>query len=697
MSSQGEPNRHWLKEYEREYEVLVEKHQAEYKTFLNYLASLKENWETFVTTGKMGDVEFIRPEVLSSWKRSMKRGIDPHKFHPISLTPKNLKRKLEENKELIDIASPFLEAFASNLEGSGFRVDLLDKDLYILKQFGETAVLERAVKQGSCPGASRSEHTTGTNAMNLAAILGRPVQLVGPEHYSVQLHIWTCSATPLFDENGELLGAINVAGHYLKVHQHTLGMTIALGKAIEFSLRQQRLRKEKEITTKYIESIVDSIFDGLVAVDGQGRIALLNRTAGELLDVKPQEVINHPADTVLGQHTTIFEVLRTGETLLNKELVFGSKNRQKIVIGNVVPITNQDRVNGVLAVFKELSQARGFVKNLAGFKAYFNFEDLIGNGPHFTQVVNLARQAAALPSNILILGESGTGKEMFAQAIHNASGVSNGPFVGINCAAIPAELIESELFGYEGGAFTGAKREGQPGKFQLAEGGTLFLDEVNAMSVTMQAKLLRVVQNRNFTRIGGVCEIPLKARIIAASNSDLWEDVQHGSFREDLFYRLNVITIEIPPLRERREDLDHLIDYFCRKHSQRLNLDFTITERALDYFKAYHWPGNVRELENVLERCAVLAFSRSSNCIEEQDVLSYPGIKKTFAAGFRPPAGVLPPLAADNLDTVEKQAVEEVLRKTKGNITRAAEKLGITRKTLYRKIRKYEITVSLEK
>jgi transcriptional regulator with PAS, ATPase and Fis domain len=389
--------------------------------------------------------------------------------------------------------------------------------------------------------------------------------------------------------------------------------------------------------------------------------------------------------------------LKTGEPLLNKELVFGSKNRQKIVIGNVVPVTSQDRVNGVLAVFKKLSQARGFVKNLAGFKAYFNFEDLIGNGPRFTQVVNLARQAAALPSNILILGESGTGKEMFAQAIHNASGVSNGPFVGINCAAIPAELIESELFGYEGGAFTGAKREGQPGKFQLAEGGTLFLDEVNAMSVTMQAKLLRVVQNRSFTRIGGRCEIPLKARIIAASNSDLWEDVQHGSFREDLYYRLNVITIEIPPLRERREDLDHLIDYFCRKHSQRLNLDFTITERALDYFKAYHWPGNVRELENVLERCAVLAFSRSSNCIEDQDVLSYPGIKKTFAAEFSPPARVLPPPAAENLDTVEKMAVEDVLRKTKGNISRAAEKLGITRKTLYRKIRKYQITVPLEK
>jgi|GEM_PF-117044 len=694
MLFQNELDRHWYMEHVRDFDLLVDQHQQEYKAFLNHLTRLKQNWKTFVTTGKMEKVSFIRPEVMSSWKRSLNRGLDPYKLYPIFLTPKNLKRKLEENRELIEIASPFLEALVSNLEGSGFRVDLLDKDLYILKQFGEPGVLETACKQDSCPGASRGEKESGTNAINLAAVLGRPVQLVGPEHYNAQLQYWTCSATPLFDEHGDLLGVVNIAGHYLKAHQHTLGMTIAMGKAIEFSWRQNRLRKEKELTTKYIESIVDSIFDGLVALDGQGRIAFLNRTAGELLGVKPNEVLNRPADEVLGFQSSILEVLKTGEARLNKELVFNNKNKQQIVIGNVLPITTREKVNGVVAVFKKLSHARGFVKNLAGFKAYFNFEDLIGNGPRFTQVVNLARQAAALPSNILILGESGTGKEMFAQAIHNASSVSNGPFVGINCAALPAELIESELFGYEGGAFTGAKREGQPGKFQLAADGTLFLDEVNAMSVTMQAKLLRVLQNRNFTRIGGAYEIPLKARIIAASNSDLWEEAQQGNFREDLFYRLNVITIEIPPLRERRKDLDHLVDYFCRKHSKRLNFDFTISERALEIIKAYHWPGNVRELENVIERCAVLVYSRSASCIEEQDMLGYPGIKKALYREEVPFPSVSSSSPAGNLETVERQAIEEVLGQTGGNISRAAEKLGITRKTLYRKINKYGILPS---
>jgi transcriptional regulator with PAS, ATPase and Fis domain len=549
-----------------------------------------------------------------------------------------------------------------------------------------------AYKQKSYPGVSRSEQNTGCNAINLAAVLRRPVQLAGPEHYNAQLQYWTCSAAPIFNPDGVMLGVVNIAGHYLKVHQHTLGMTTALSKSIEFSLRQNQLRKEKEMAGKYVERIINSIFDGLIALNGQGLITFINKTAGEILEVNHQEVVNQPADLVLGSQSSIVEALRSGETYLNKELVLNIRNKQKIVFGNVVPITDNNKVNGVLAVFKGLNHARGLVKNMAGFKAYFNFEDLKGNGAHFNQVINLARQAAPLPSNILILGESGTGKEMFAQAIHNASSVSSGPFVGINCAAIPAELIESELFGYEGGSFTGARREGQQGKFQLAAGGTLFLDEVNAMSVTMQAKLLRVLQNLRFTRIGGINEIPLKARIIAASNSDLWDEVSYGNFREDLFYRLNVITIEIPPLRERMDELADLIEHFCRKHAKKLNFNFSISNRALEILKSYHWPGNVRELENVIERCAVLAYSRSDSCANEQDVLSYPGIKKALGSK-QGPAAVTLVTGDNNLKNLEKDIIKDVLIQTNGNISKAAKQLGITRKTLYRKMDKHELKI----
>lgn len=206
--------------------------------------------------------------------------------------------------------------------------------------------------------------------------------------------------------------------------------------------------------------------------------------------------------------------------------------------------------------------------------------------------------------------------------------------------------------------------------------------------------MLRVLQNLRFTRLGGINEISLKARIIAASNSDLWEEVSQGNFREDLFYRLNVITIEIPPLRERKEELTDLIKHFCWKHSKKLNFNFNISDRALDLMKAYHWPGNVRELENVIERCAVLAFSRSDSCANEQDLLSYMGIRKALGAKPEPKTELLIP-DGNSLKTMEKEMIKEVLSQTKGNITKAANLLGITRKTLYRKMDRHDLKVKL--
>ncbi|MCW3489008.1 sigma-54-dependent Fis family transcriptional regulator [Dethiobacter alkaliphilus] len=678
-------------------QFLTDKYLGEYQGFLNHLSQIKQEWECFSATGKTDQVKNVRPEVLSSWIRCHKVGVDPYKEGVSdALDAKKLAAKIEENLELIEAASPFLESLASNLAGTGFRVDLFDRDLYLLKQFGEEEAIQLATKRGSVLGACRNEASNGTNAINLAAILGQPIQLAGPEHYNAHSHIWTCSATPVFAENGDLLGVINVAGHFSKVHDHTLGMVIALGKAIEFNLRQQRLYRQKVLAVAYMENIVNSITDGLVAVDEQGDITLINDTAGSLLDVLPEEALHSPAGEIMGEQSTLLDVLKNGEAISDKELAFYRKNKRRSAIGNVVPIINDNKVEGALAVFRGLSRARSLVKNVAGFNAYFTFNDLIGSGNSFVQAVNLARQAAVLPSNMLLMGESGTGKELFAQASHNAGSVSDGPFVGINCAAIPAELIESELFGYEGGAFTGARQDGKPGKFQLAKGGTLFLDEINSMPVTMQAKLLRVLQNRSFSRVGGVQEIPFQARVIAATNQDLWEEVSNGNFREDLFYRLNVITIEIPPLREHREDIAELARYFCEKLSEKFSFRLYIAQQALEVLQVYHWPGNVRELENVIERCAVLAYSRGSHSVEKEDLLGYPGIRQFFEQGGKPKI-----IRLDNreesplrLEQLEKEAIEEALMRTQGNISRASKELGITRKTLYKKMEKYTIEIS---
>lgn len=679
----------------KDYTFFSEQYLDEYQSFLFRIQQGKEDWSDFVATGRTDSLKHVRPEVLSSWLRCYRAGVDPQSEGvQLRLDPQELSLRVEQNREFIEIATPFLDSLAANVAGSGFRVDLFDRDLYFLKQFGQAETIEMAAKRGSVLGACRSEMTNGTNAINLAAVLGQPVQLVGPEHYNVHSHIWTCSATPIFDDHGLLLGVINVAGHFSKVHSHTLGMVIALGKAIEYNLRQHRLYKEKATAYAYLENIVESISEGLIAVNGQGEIALMNGTAGQLLNIVPRDALNCRAEDIFDPQSTLLQFQHGGKPLADKELVFSHKNKRKSVIGNVSPIQNGTDVEGTLAVFKGLSRARNFVKTVAGFQAYFTFDDLIGSGSRFGQAVSLARQAASLPSNMLLVGESGTGKELFAQATHNASAGKDGPFVGINCAAIPAELIESELFGYDGGAFTGARQDGKPGKFQLAEGGTLFLDEVNAMPVTMQAKLLRVLQNRSFFRVGGVQEIPFKARVIAAANRDLWEEVRQGNFREDLFYRLNVITIEIPPLREHREDIAQLARYFCEKLADKFSFPLTVSQAALRVMEQYNWPGNVRELENVIERCAVLVCSRESYAIEPDDLLGYPGIRNFLAQGTASQQPVFgePACSLTRLEQMEKEMVQNALGRSRGNISQAAKELGITRKTLYKKIDKYKIS-----
>lgn len=667
----------------------------EYQDFLLRIEQIKADWTTFAATGKTESLKYVRPEVLSSWLRCRRAGVEPQaEGAVVRLDQQELALRLERNRDFIDVATPLLDSLAANVAGSGFRVDLFDKDLYFLKQFGEAETIEMAVKRGSVLGACRSEAANGTNAINLAAVLGQPVQLVGPEHYNIHSHIWTCSSTPVYDESKNLLGVINVAGHFSKVHSHTLGMVIALGKAIEHNMRLHRLYKEKATAFAYLENIVESISEGLIALNGQGEIALINRTAAQLLDIMPKEAQNRPCDEVFDPQSTILDAHKSGKALTDKELTFSRNNKRKTLIGNVAPIRSQNAVEGTLAVFKSLGRARSFVKTVAGFQAYFNFNDLIGNGSGFGQAVSLARQAASLPSNVLLVGESGTGKELFAQATHNASAVKDGPFVGINCAAIPAELIESELFGYEGGAFTGARQDGKPGKFQLAEGGTLFLDEVNAMPVTMQAKLLRALQNRSFFRVGGVQEIPFNARVIAATNRDLWEEVRQGNFREDLFYRLNVITIEIPPLREHKEDIPQLARYFCEKLAEKFNFPLTISQESLQILGEYDWPGNVRELENVIERCAVLVYSRESRVIEPGDLLGCPGIRNFYAKQKQQASADMPALPAGlaQLDLMERDMIRDTLHRAGGNISRAAKELGITRRTLYKKIEKYQIS-----
>lgn len=311
------------------------------------------------------------------------------------------------------------------------------------------------------------------------------------------------------------------------------------------------------------------------------------------------------------------------------------------------------------------------------YTAKYNFDHIVGESPKIKDSIQLAKRAAQSMSLVLLEGESGTGKELFAQAIHNHSNRNEGPFIAINCGALPKTLIESELFGYEAGAFTGAKTQGQPGKFELANGGTLFLDEIGELPLDSQTSLLRVLQDYTITRIGALKSLPIDVRIIAATNKNLQEEVQKGTFRLDLFYRINVIDIHIPPLRERPEDVEVLAQHYLLKLATKLGYPvLRLSPEVKQIFYEYTWPGNVRELINVLER----AF----HLIEKEVILPehLPQQLKNIIEfeGNR-----------FLLENAEESLIKSALIQTENNISQAAVLLGIGRATLYRKIGKYNI------
>jgi len=302
------------------------------------------------------------------------------------------------------------------------------------------------------------------------------------------------------------------------------------------------------------------------------------------------------------------------------------------------------------------------------------------------RVIEYAKIVANSPSTILIDGESGTGKELLAQSIHNYSNRRNAGFVAVNCGALPETLIESELFGYDSGAFTGASKGGKPGKFELANGGTLFLDEVGEMPLDMQVKLLRVIQEGVITRVGGTKNIPVDVRIIAATNKDLKEEIKEGRFRLDLYYRLSVIPLRLPSLRERKEDIPMLINYFLHSKALKLNKDVPeISPEVYRFLLSYSWPGNVRELENFIEKTVNLNGNIVWDVTKDQ-VKNLPEVGTTPHRGSSSSKVTL-----TTLDEMEKRMIKEAIKELNSNISQVAKTLGISRNTLYLKMKKYGI------
>jgi PAS domain S-box-containing protein len=659
--------------------------KIDYDKTEKYTKSIHKEWERFIEKGVVGK-EVIKPIVLESWKRSKEWGVNPKENTIIPLDGKELDNKLKENQELIKTSSPLLEILARSVRGSGFRIDLFNKDVYILKQWGDRETLENSRKLGSFPGACKSERLTGTNAIGLASYLKIPIQLIGPEHYNVRLHQWTCSAAPIKDIFGNILGIINMTGNYKLIHKHTLGMVIATARAIENQIRQDEVSKRLETENKYVNASIESNFDAVLIIDEKGRIVRTNRAVEEMFGLPIDAILNQNCEDIFGINNPLIQVLDKRKEINEEEVSLKINGRDIVFYSTIRPIfIESHELKGAVAFFREIKTVRRIAKRYSTSKAKFTFEDLIGRNKEFIKAITMAKKVANSSVKVLLEGKTGTGKELFAQAIHNLSSRRNKPLVAINCAAIPLELMESELFGYEEGAFTGARRGGLLGKIELAEGGTFFLDEISSMPLVLQGKLLRVLETGVITRIGGRREIVTDVRIISATNKDLLEELRKGNFREDLFYRINLVTIKIPPLRERGDDISLLIEYFYnRKDGKNLKIESIAEDKALQILLSYWWPGNIRELENVIERA--LLFS-SGDKIKVKDLPPYLMQIINKEADLNLSGGEI-----KKLEELEKESIIKALKISDGNITLASQQLGIARNTFYVKMKKHGIS-----
>ena len=461
-----------------------------------------------------------------------------------------------------------------------------------------------------------------------------------------------------------------------------------LGKLAELicsKLQEKRVHEELIQASRKLETIVSSLPDGVIFTDIMGTVVSDNPAARKILGFQENELRGKEFRTIDPLHP-ILNTLKDGRVIINKEISRDTKGKTRHYLCSTQPIYNEGAIMGAIAFLKDYESVRSMVSEVGGYNNFLTLDHLIGDSQSLLAAKDRAKRAAGSDSTILIQGESGTGKELFARGIHSHSRRSKAPFIAINCAAIPETLLESELFGYEGGAFTGAISKGKPGKLELASGGTLFLDEIADTPLNLQAKLLRVLEEKTITRLGGLRPVAVDARIISATNRNLEEQVGKGEFREDLFYRLNVIPLKIPSLRERRSDIQVLAMHFLEEHK---DADFSVeglSQAVINAFTQYEWPGNVRELKNAVEYAVSMT---------DDPVIQLRHIPEKINAGNA--SSTLKPLHKIRLMRMDE--MEELLIKlgveTFGTSDKAkreiASRLGISRATVYRKMSKYGI------
>ena len=623
--------------------------------------------------------------LLRSWERCRLAGLDANTLishYNELIEGVHLTQAQEQYRTLITHARSIMEHVHEQIRHSGSVVILANEDGLLLHSAGDADFVDRAGQVSLQPGAYWKEVQRGTNGIGTALAERCAVEVVGGEHFLERNNFLTCSAAPLLDPQGNIIGVLNISGDARAYQRHTLGLARMSASLVEKRLFESEFARDLLVCFHNRPEYIGSLGEGLAAVAQDGRILAVNAAGLEILSLRRDEATRLNCATLFEATLgTLIDRARhdaqaiSAFTLLNGKQLF-VRLRGNIPQQMVTPAANQAIARNVRAQ----RPTERVAKTLT-------LDSLSTGDARLQLAIDRARRVLGRDIPILIQGESGAGKEMFAKAIHNSGPNNAAPFVALNCAAIPENLIESELFGYQGGAFTGARKEGAIGKIQQAHGGTLFLDEIGDMPLSLQARLLRVLQERCVTPLGGNRTVSVDISLVCATHRRLKEEVASRRFREDLYYRINGLSVSLPALRD-RTDLRQLVDILIATEAG--DRAIKVSEVAQHAFERYAWPGNIRQLNNVI-RVAIALLDDDEALITEmhlpEELLEdLPLIAAGNAAPIASP--LMSPAENDtsSLEDIERRAVMRTLEALGGNISAAARMLGVSRNTLYRKL-----------
>ncbi|MCB1909685.1 MAG: sigma-54-dependent Fis family transcriptional regulator [Rhodocyclaceae bacterium] len=648
---------------------------------------IMDSWERFLG-GVRGESTALRQLINDSWRRCADASVDPGIDQgPAPIDEVVLKVLREEHQELLSAGTPVMAEARDFLSETGTVMVLTDHNGIILNLEGDSSTSLRGATEriNLMPGSEWTEAACGTNAIGTALTLGQPVQIHSAEHFCSGIKRWTCSATVIRDPyDNSILGVIDVSGLNGSYCRHNLALVVTSAGRIENRLARFEMDHRYRLLEYCMRRLTASTGDGMVVLDRRGRPVKANERATSALQRLGESVGSAGAlklnDIMIGA--------ARGEELPGKlpawikpewlEPVMHNGQR----IGTLLTLPNPGG--------RYMASPAGPANELATVIDKGSFGRVVGQDKSILEAVGRAHQLAKSNVPVLMLGETGVGKDVFARCMHATGNAKDAPFVALNCGGFSRELLTSELFGYSDGAFTGARRGGMVGKVEAADGGTLFLDEIGEMPLELQPHFLRVLEDGEVYRIGENKSRKVKFRLIAATNRDLRQEVEAGRFRMDLYYRIAVTSIRIPPLRDRVGDIPILADYYLEKLSQRHGVrKGELLPSALEALERYNWPGNIRELRNVME-CMLLTAPSHLLGVEflPVDILNY---SPTFPDSRECADESTAANSEGRLIDVEREAILKAIRANAGNMAAVARALGIAKSTLYLKLKRFDL------